>query len=482
MIGRCRGITPPPVSRKGRTVVSSYAKAVTIGGAPVIVGERINPTGKARFKQALRENDMEYILREGIAQQESGAHVLDVNVGLPEIDETERMTGVVRALQGVTDLPLQIDTSDGRAMEAAMRLYNGKPLINSVNGKQESMDMVFPLVKKYGGVMVALTLDEGGIPETAEGRLRIAEKIVRRAEACGIDRRDILVDALTMTISTGAEAALVTLETVRRVKAELGVGTILGVSNISFGLPQRENINAAFYLMALQSGLDAAILNPNAEAMMKAYFSFRALSAQDEQCGAYIARYAGAAPAAAPTAMAAEMGLREAIVRGLKERAYQAAATQVKALAPLDIINDQLIPALDQVGQGFEKGTLFLPQLLMSAEAAQGGLRSSQGAYGRGGTAAGEEGQNHSGHRQGRHSRYWQEHCQGAAGKLRLRCHRPGQGRGSGVGSRDRPAGKGAAVRAERPDDHHGGGDGGNHPRPARRRARLPGDGGRRGG
>lgn len=216
--------------------------------------------------------------------------------GCPEIDETERMTGVVRALQGVTDLPLQIDTSDGRAMEAAMRLYNGKPLINSVNGKQESMDMVFPLVKKYGGVMVALTLDEGGIPETAEGRLRIAEKIVRRAEACGIDRRDILVDALTMTISTGAEAALVTLETVRRVKAELGVGTILGVSNISFGLPQRENINAAFYLMALQSGLDAAILNPNAEAMMKAYFSFRALSAQDEQCGAYIARYAGAAP------------------------------------------------------------------------------------------------------------------------------------------------------------------------------------------
>ncbi|WP_457790708.1 homocysteine S-methyltransferase family protein [Anaeromassilibacillus sp. SJQ-5] len=371
MIGRCRGITPPPVSRKGRTVVSSYAKAVTIGGAPVIVGERINPTGKARFKQALRENDMEYILREGIAQQESGAHVLDVNVGLPEIDETERMTGVVRALQGVTDLPLQIDTSDGRAMEAAMRLYNGKPLINSVNGKQESMDMVFPLVKKYGGVMVALTLDEGGIPETAEGRLRIAEKIVRRAEACGIDRRDILVDALTMTISTGAEAALVTLETVRRVKAELGVGTILGVSNISFGLPQRENINAAFYLMALQSGLDAAILNPNAEAMMKAYFSFRALSAQDEQCGAYIARYAGAAPAAAPTAMAAEMGLREAIVRGLKERAYQAAAAQVKALAPLDIINDQLIPALDQVGQGFEKGTLFLPQLLMSAEAAK---------------------------------------------------------------------------------------------------------------
>ena len=187
MIGRCRGITPPPVSRKGRTVVSSYAKAVTIGGAPVIVGERINPTGKARFKQALRENDMEYILREGIAQQESGAHVLDVNVGLPEIDETERMTGVVRALQGVTDLPLQIDTSDGRAMEAAMRLYNGKPLINSVNGKQESMDMVFPLVKKYGGVMVALTLDEGGIPET--GGRAAAHRGEDRAAGGGLRHR-----------------------------------------------------------------------------------------------------------------------------------------------------------------------------------------------------------------------------------------------------------------------------------------------------
>lgn len=372
MVRACQGVTPPPVTAKVRTVVSSYARAVEIGGAPVIVGERINPTGKSRFKQALREGDMDYILEEGLAQQESGAHILDVNVGLPEIDEAACMEQVVRELQGVTKLPLQIDTADGQALERALRIYNGKPLINSVSGKRESMELVFPLVKRYGGVVVALTLDEEGIPETAEGRLAIARLILDEAARYGIRREDILIDALTMTVSAGQDAALVTLDTVRRVREELHVGTILGVSNVSFGLPQRENVNAVFYTMALQAGLSAAILNPKSEAMMKAYFSFCALTAQDPQCAAYIARY-GAAPApAAPAAPAQQApGLREAIVRGLREQAYAAAQEVVKEQAPLEVINGELVPALDTVGQGFEKGTLFLPQLLMSAEAAK---------------------------------------------------------------------------------------------------------------
>lgn len=238
----CRDLAPVPVSQKHRTVISSFAQAVVIDKDPVIIGERINPTGKSKFKQALREHNLEYILREGVTQQDHGAHVLDVNVGLPEIDEPSMMEEVVGELQSIIDLPLQIDTSNIEAMERAMRIYNGKPLINSVNGKAESMEAVFPLVKKYGGVVVALALDESGIPETAEGRIRIAKKIYEKAAEYGIGAEDILIDALCLTVSSDSKGALTTLETLRRVRDELQGKTILGVSNISFGLPQREII------------------------------------------------------------------------------------------------------------------------------------------------------------------------------------------------------------------------------------------------
>lgn len=391
----CQGIEPVPVHKKGRTVVSSFAQAVVIGRDPVIIGERINPTGKPKFKQALREHNLEYILQEGAAQQDHGAHVLDVNVGLPEIDEPSMMEEVVRELQSIIDLPLQIDTSDLDAMERAMRVYNGKPLINSVNGKEESMRGVFPLVKKYGGVVVALALDEDGIPETADGRLKIAEKIYQRAAEYGIGAEDIVVDALCMTISSDSKGAVTTLEAVRRVRDELGGKTILGVSNISFGLPVRENINAAFFAMALQNGLSAAIINPNSDGMMRVYRSFRALWALDENCGDYIQAYApeaakkkaeaaaerrgntggpgsacpetAAAGSDAPTGSALAAGIE----RGLKEQAARAVRELLSARDPMEVINQEMIPALDRVGKGFEAGTVFLPQLLMSAEAAK---------------------------------------------------------------------------------------------------------------
>ena len=369
-VSRCQGLSPLPLEPKNRTVVSSYAKAVVFGEKPVIIGERINPTGKKRFKQALREHDMDYILREGVTQQQNGAHVLDVNVGLPEIDEKALMCQAVTQLQGISDLPLQIDTSSPEVMEAALRLYNGKALVNSVNGKEESMHAIFPLVKKYGGVVIALTLDENGIPETAQGRLAIAERIVETAASYGISKKDIVVDALAMTISTGAQAAAVTLETLRLLRDQLGVHTSLGVSNVSFGLPQRENINATFFTMALQNGLGAAIINPNSQAMLQAYDAFCALSGADPQCAAYIEKYAQAT-AVSPIAAKTEVSLSQAIIRGLKESAYEAAKAELAHREPLHVINEEMVPALDVVGQGFEKGTLFLPQLLMSAEAAK---------------------------------------------------------------------------------------------------------------
>ena len=369
-VRRCASLSPLPLTEKKRTVISSYAQAVVLGQKPVIIGERINPTGKKRFKQALREHDLEYILREGVTQQQNGAHVLDVNVGLPEIDEKALMCETVFHLQGVSDLPLQIDTSSPEVMEAALRRYNGKALVNSVNGKQESMEAIFPLVKKYGGVVIALTLDENGIPETARGRLEIAKKIVDTAARYGIPKHDIVVDALAMTISTGWEAAAVTLETLRLLRDELGVYTSLGVSNVSFGLPQRENVNAAFFTMALQNGLSAAIINPNSEAMMRAYDAFCALTGADPQCAAYIEKYAQAT-AVSQIPAKAEVSLSQSIIRGLKESAYDAAKAALVNRLPLDVINEEMVPALDTVGQGFEKGTLFLPQLLMSAEAAK---------------------------------------------------------------------------------------------------------------
>lgn len=405
-VNRCRDKKQVLPGEKNRTVVSSYAQAVVIDRNPVIIGERINPTGKSRFKQALRDHDLEYILREGVTQQDHGADVLDVNVGLPEIDEPSMMEEVIQELQSIIDLPLQIDTSDMEAMERAMRVYNGKPLINSVNGKQESMEKVFPLVKKYGGVVVALVLDENGIPATAQGRIDIARKIYEKAAEYGIKPKDILIDALCLTVSSDSRGALTTLETLKRVRDELQGKTILGVSNISFGLPQREIINAAFFTMAMENGLNAAIINPNSEAMMRAYYSFRVLSDLDAQCGDYIERYGVSAQSGAGGGFLSETGgrsgggsdsgasrskkiqeqgtaagkdsqnqsgmtLSASIIKGLKERAAEGVKELLKQREALDIINQEMIPALDHVGKGFEKGTVFLPQLLMSAEAAK---------------------------------------------------------------------------------------------------------------
>lgn len=456
-VGGCCGTTPdyiraeiaavrplpllPPQGTK-QTVIASFSRTVEIGRAarPVIIGERINPTGKKRFKQALVDHDIDYIVDQGLQQEDAGADVLDVNVGTPEIDEVELLDEVVCRLQSVLALPLQIDTSNPEAMERALRHYNGKALINSVNGKQEVMAEVFPLVKKYGGVVVALALDEGGIPDNADDRIRIAEKIYATAAEYGIRREDIVIDGLCMTVSSDPRSALVTLETIRRIRDELGGSSILGVSNISFGLPARELVNAYFFEMALQNGLSCAIINPNNQAMMQAYRAFCALTNQDENFQSFISAYAsykspdkqvsdaltayktrvlnalgvsagdlqatgrplsgsngnaggaglpagnvsganagssgsgraaGADDGSGPGALAGKSRLVEAIERGMAKPAADATREALLTRNALDIINEDLVPALDVVGQGFEKGTVFLPQLLMAAEAAK---------------------------------------------------------------------------------------------------------------
>lgn len=371
MVKTCAGLRCQPLPAPSRTIVTSGIRWAEFGKEPVIIGERINPTGKPKFKQALRDHDIPYLLREGIAQQDAGAHVLDVNVGLPEIDEPALMCEVIQELQGVSPLPLQIDTSDPVTMERAMRLYNGKPLVNSVTAKTASMKAIFPLVKKYGGVVIGLTITEEGIPETADGRFLAARRIVQTALSYGIPRHDIVIDPLTMAVSAGQEAALVTLDALERIRKELGVKTSLGVSNISFGLPQRENITSAFFLMALQRGLDAAIMNPKSEQMMRTYRSYCALSGWDENCMNYIAAY-GQEKTTAPAVPAnTTYSLREAIEKGLKDLAHKAAEEAISTRAGLELINEEIVPALDAVGDRFEKKTLFLPQLLMSAEAAK---------------------------------------------------------------------------------------------------------------
>lgn len=382
---RCSGITPKPLTDKDYTIVTSYSTAVELGGRPVIIGERINPTGKSKFKQALRDNNMEYILEEGVKQSDSGAHILDVNVGLPEIDEPAMMRRTVYELQSVLPLPLQIDTTDSVAMEQAMRIYNGKPMINSVNGKEEIMHQIFPLVQKYGGTVVGLALDEAGIPDTAEGRLAVAKKIYDTAAQYGIKPKDIVIDALTMTMSTDNNSANITLDTVREIKAH-GGRTVLGVSNISFGLPQREVINSGFFLMAMQAGLSAGIINPNARAMIQAYDTYCVLGGFDSQCMSYIEKYAVVEPTPvaqtvtsvkqAGKAVTGNLSLTDCIVKGLKEQAYKATKDELGTKDTMEIINGELVPALDIVGKGFEKGTVFLPQLLMSAEAAKAGFEA----------------------------------------------------------------------------------------------------------
>ena len=399
LIGGCCGTTPehirqlvkqtqyldlPEPIRTKHTVVSSYTHAVEFGDTPVMIGERLNPTGKKRLKEALRQQDMDYILSEGLRQQDQGAHVLDVNVGLPELDEPAMLKACVTALQAVCDLPLQLDTADPIAMEQALRLYNGKAMVNSVSGKEESMNAIFPLVKKYGGLVVCLTLDENGIPTTAEGRLEIAKKIVDRAAEYGIGVHDLIFDPLAMTVATDDNAARETLRAVQLIHDTLGAKTSLGISNVSFGLPQRETLTAVFLTMALQAGLDAAICNPGSEALQNVWHSYLALSGKDPGCARYIERMAAKQPtqsAAAPTAPAdAGARLQDAIVRGLSSEAGKAAKEALASTEPLALVQERIVPTLDIVGRGFEEKRLFLPQLLMSAEAAKAAFEQVKAA------------------------------------------------------------------------------------------------------
>ena len=364
---KCKQIKYKPVKEKHFTAVTSYSKTVLLGEKPVIIGERINPTGKKLLKQALKDGDLDFVAAEAVKQTDKSSDILDVNVGLPGIDEPKLLTLAVKKVQSVVDVPLQIDSSDITALEAALRVYNGKPIINSVNGKQESMQSVFPLVKKYGGVVVCLTLDENGIPETAEGRIKIAEKIINTAAQYGISKDDLIVDTLTLTVSTGAENAKVTLDSLDYVRHTLGVNTVLGVSNVSFGLPLRESINTAFFTMALQRGLSAGIINPLSDSMMNAYYSFCALSGYDENFESYIAN----TTQSQSVTNEGDVTLKSAIIKGMESKAAECAKKLLETAEPLDIINSEIIPALDEVGQGFEKGTVFLPGLLMSADCAK---------------------------------------------------------------------------------------------------------------
>ncbi|MBQ7598462.1 MAG: homocysteine S-methyltransferase family protein [Clostridia bacterium] len=390
-LGGCCGTTPEfirlllqktadvPFSapqKKETTVISSYTHAVTFGKKAVVIGERINPTGKPKLKDALRRGDLDYLVREGIAQQESGAEVLDVNVGLAEIDETATLVKTVKELQSVLNLPLQIDTVRASALEQALRIYNGKPLINSVNAKQKSMDTVFPLMQKYGGAVIALTIGEDGIPATAEGRCALAKTIIDEAARYGIDKKDIIVDPLCMAVSSDDNAGRVTLDAIRLIK-RMGVKTCLGVSNISFALPDRPAVTAAFLAMALENGLDCAILNPCSDEIMRTLRACVMLAGNDAHCEDYIA-FAAAHPRAAVSASAAPQTQKKdelpelmyAIVKGLSAKAAAAAQELLEKEDALQVIETQIIPALNLVGERFEKGVLFLPQLLMSAESA----------------------------------------------------------------------------------------------------------------
>ena len=365
-----RDMRPKEIEKKTYSVCTSYNKAVFFGEKPILIGERINPTGKKRFKQALLENDIGYILQEAVNQQAKGVHVLDVNVGLPGIDEAQMLTNSVCELQCVTDLPLQIDSSDPVAMESALRRYNGKAMINSVNGKEENLNAIFPLVKKYGGFVVALTLDEKGIPSTVDGRMKIARKILLTAALYGINKKDIIFDPLAMTVSADKMSAVTTLETVKKITEQLDCNTSLGVSNVSFGLPSRDLVNAAFFTTAMENGLSAAIMNPYSERMMEAYYSFNVVKGLDENCMDFI-NFASQQEVQPTAKQESSLTLKEAIEKGLKEKASEITTAMLGNSAPLDIVNAHVIPALDNVGKRFEEKKLFLPQLLMSAEAAK---------------------------------------------------------------------------------------------------------------
>ncbi len=371
-------VSPKPVTEKNTALISSYSHSVSFDSVPVLIGERLNPTGKPKLKAALREGNIGYILEEAVRQQEAGAMALDVNVGLPEIDEADVLSRLIPRIQEVSDLPLQIDTSNYEAMERAMRIYNGKPMLNSVCGKKESMEKIFPLAAKYGGLIVALTLDEKGIPDTAQGRVEIAERIYREGEKYGIKRKDIIVDALAMTVSADGGAANVTLEAVSKIKA-MGGRASLGVSNVSFGLPSRETVNSVFFAAALDRGLNGAIMNPCSVEMMKTYKAFLALRGLDENCLGYI-DYASNIVVQVQDIKKADgvlnaseaTGLRSSIIKGFKDNAAAKAQELLQeGIKPVSIIDSEIIPALNEVGEKFEKKVMFLPQLLASAEAAK---------------------------------------------------------------------------------------------------------------
>lgn len=357
----------PKASRHG---VCSPTCVAELNGVRVI-GERINPTGKKRFQQALREWDMSYILEKGMEQQDAGAEILDVNVGLPGIDEGKMMTQVVKNLQSVVELPLQIDSSAPEAIEAGLRAYNGKPIVNSVNGNQEVLEQILPLCKKYGAAVVGLAMDHNGIPQTWEARVEIAKRIMDTALAYGIPKEDIYIDCLTLTVSAQQEQAVETLKAVRYVSEELGLHNVLGVSNISFGLPAREHITVSFLTQAMYAGLDLPIVNPNQKAIMDAVTAFRVLSGQDRDSEAYIARFAGetsAAPAQPQTT--GQMTIETAIAKGLKQETAALTEKALETMSELDVVNTKLIPALDLVGDRYERQEIFLPQLINSANAA----------------------------------------------------------------------------------------------------------------
>jgi 5-methyltetrahydrofolate--homocysteine methyltransferase len=387
VLGGCCGTSPAyirklkemlagkkPVSRdiRRRSAVCSGTRAVEIDGVRII-GERINPTGKKLMKQALREKNMDYLLSQAVSQAEAGAHILDVNVGLPEIDEPAMMVRAVREIQSVVDLPLQIDSSDPKAVEAALRVYNGKPIVNSVNGEEASLATILPLIKKYGAAVVGLTLDEKGIPPKAEDRFAIAQRILAAAQSYGIPKEDVYIDCLTLTASVQQKEVAETLKAVRMVKERLGLHTVLGVSNISFGLPDRELINHSFLLLALSHGLDLPIINPNVASMTGAVDAYNVLYNIDKNSVSYIEKHSGeGAPAAsAPAPAAGETDITHAIIKGLKEPARAITQGLCEKMEPMEIVNTLLIPALDEVGNRFETGKIFLPQLLQSASAAQ---------------------------------------------------------------------------------------------------------------
>lgn len=376
-VEKCKPLTPVSLSEKEYTFISSGSRHLLLGREPLIIGERINPTGKKKLKEALINKDMDMILQEAIDQKEAGAHILDVNMGLPEINEVEYIVDSVKAIQAISDLPLQIDSSTPEVIEAALRVYNGKPLINSVSGKKESMEKIFPLVKKYGGVVIGLVIDENGIPETAEARYDVAKKIIDTAEEYGIKRKNIVIDPLTLTVSAQQKEAIETLTALRNIKQGLNVKTILGVSNVSFGIPNRQSVNSTFFALALQAGLDLCIINPLSDLMMGTYRAYKIFAGLDENCREYISCYSDkeiVTDTVKNTSRKASVSfspLEECVVKGLKDIAYIETKKLLETTEPFDIINSHIVTALDYVGSNFETGKMFLPQLIMSAESAK---------------------------------------------------------------------------------------------------------------